>query len=78
MKAVKSMPNFEHCLQLPILHLPGVRIAYENTVKLLCPFSMFWERSGSAVECLTRDRGAAGSNLIGFTALWSLSKTHLS
>ena len=36
------------------------------------------ECSGSAVECLTRDRGAAGSTLTGVTALWSLSKTHLS
>ena len=27
------------------------------------------ERSGSVVECLTRDRGAAGSNLTGVTAL---------
>ena len=36
------------------------------------------ERSGSVVECLTRDRGAAGSSLIGVTALWSFSKTHLS
>ena len=35
------------------------------------------ERSGSVVECLTRDRGAAGSSLTGVTALWSLSKTHL-
>ena len=36
-------------------------------------------RTGSAVvECLTRDRGAAGSSLAGVTALWSLSKTHLS
>ena len=26
----------------------------------------------------TRDRGAAGSSLTGVTALWSLSKTHLS
>ena len=34
------------------------------------------ERSGSVVECLTRDRGAAGSSLIGVTVLWSLSKTH--
>ena len=33
-----------------------------------------WERSGSVVECLTRDRGAAGSSLTGVTALWSLSK----
>ena len=36
------------------------------------------ERSGSVVECLTRDRGGAGSSLTGVTALWSLSKTHLS
>ena len=27
------------------------------------------------VECLTRDRGAAGLSLTGVTALWSLSKT---
>ena len=38
----------------------------------------FWERSGPVVECLTRDRRAAGSSLTGVTALWSLSKTHLS
>ena len=37
-----------------------------------------WERSGSLVECLTRDRRAAGSSLTGVTALWSLGKTHLS
>ena len=37
-----------------------------------------WERSGSVVECLTRDRRAAGSSLTGVTVLWSLSKTHLS
>ena len=35
-----------------------------------------WECIGSVVECLTRDRGAAGSSLTGVTALWSLSKTH--
>ena len=28
------------------------------------------------VECLTRDRRAAGSSLTGVTALWSLNKTH--
>ena len=39
---------------------------------------MVGERSGSVVECMTRDRGAAGSSLTGITALWSLSKTHLS
>ena len=36
------------------------------------------ERSGLVVECLTRDRRAAGSSLTGVTAFWSLSKTHLS
>ena len=36
------------------------------------------ERSGSVVECLTQDRRAVGSSLTGVTALWSLSKTHLS
>ena len=36
------------------------------------------ERSGSVVECLTRDRRAVGSSLTAVTALWSLSKTHLS
>ena len=29
----------------------------------------YWERSGSVVECLTRDRGAAGFSLTGVTAL---------
>ena len=38
----------------------------------------FWERRGSVVECLTRDRRAAGLSLTGVTALWSLSKTYLS
>ena len=36
------------------------------------------ERSGSVVVCLTRDREAAGLSLTGVTALWSMSKTHLS
>ena len=31
--------------------------------------TMPWERSGAVVECLTLDRGAAGSNLTGATAL---------
>ena len=37
----------------------------------------FRERCGSVVECLTRDRKAAGSSLTGVTALWFLSKTHI-
>ena len=36
------------------------------------------EWSGSVLECLTRDREAAGSSLTGVTVLWSFSKTHLS
>ena len=36
------------------------------------------ERSGSVVECFTRDRRAEGSSLTCVTVLWSLSKTHLS
>ena len=36
------------------------------------------KRSGSVVECLTRDRRAAGLSLTGVAALWSLSKSHLS
>ena len=41
-------------------------------------WSLAWKRSGSVVECLTGDRRVAGSSLTGVTALWSLSKTHLS
>ena len=40
--------------------------------------SQFRERNGSVLECLTRDREAVGLSLTGVTALWSLSKTHLS
>ena len=36
------------------------------------------EHSDSAVGCLTRDQEAAGLSLTGITALWSLSKRHLS
>ena len=36
------------------------------------------ERSGSVIECLTRDRGPTGLSLTDVTAFWSLSKTHLS
>ena len=32
-------------------------------------FSLYSERSGSVVECLTRDPGSAGSSLTGVTAL---------
>ena len=38
--------------------------------------TIFRERRGSVVECLTRDRRATGSSLTGVTLLLSLSKTH--
>ena len=41
-------------------------------------FTLNRKRSGSVVERLTQDRRAVGSSLTGVTALWSLSKTHLS
>ena len=51
----------------------------DNTIPGMYTLHQFRrERSGSVVECLTRDRRAAGSSLTGVTALWSLSKTHLS
>ena len=39
-------------------------------------YKQTWERSGSVIECLTRDREAAGSSLTCVTALWSLNKTN--
>ena len=46
--------------------------------KFIASTSILRERSGSVVECLTRDRRAGGSSLNGVTSLWSLSNTHLS
>ena len=40
-----------------------------NIYKEQCPSNSRWERSGSVVECLTRDRRAAGLRLASFTAL---------
>ena len=50
---------------------------YVVSLIVLIP-DLSWERSGSVVECLTREGRVAGSSLTGVTALWSLSKTHLS
>ena len=49
-------------------------------VKTACYLYLLSITYGSAVvvECLTRDRGVAGSSLTGVTALWSFSKTHFS
>ena len=54
---------------------PPSRVKHSITEPTMC---IYRERSGSVVECLTRDRRAVGSSLTGVTALWSLSKTHLS
>ena len=50
--------------------LPTLPTCYLNFIKR--------ERSGSVVECLTRNREATGSSLTGVTVFWSLNKTHLS
>ena len=55
-----------------LVRLNRVLSYFNNAVIIL----LLWERSGSVVECLTQDRGAAGSSLNGVTELWSLSKTH--
>ena len=60
------------CLFDLILYVPVNIFSYVGTGLLAR------ERSGSVVECLTRDRGAAGSSFTGVTVLWSLSETHLS
>ena len=51
----------------------GLRVACSRLTGVI-----LWECGGSVVECLTRDRRAAGSSLTDVTALWSLSKAHLS
>ena len=48
------------------------------SIFMYCTAIGSWERGGSVVECLTGDGTDAGSSLTCFTALWSLSKTHLS
>ena len=53
-----------------------VKIMARLDFQAVYPIKM--ECSGSVVERLTRDLEAAGSSLTGVTALWSLSKTHLS
>ena len=47
-------------------HMLGIAVFFANNAPTL-PTKR--ERSGSVVECLTRDRRAAGSSLTGVTAL---------
>ena len=47
---------------------------YNVSLKIMTALVKYWKgHSGSVVECLARDRGAAGSSLTGVTALWSLA-----
>ena len=59
----------------PFIIQPFLAVSYPSVTNVT---QRQWERSGSVVECFTRDRRVAGSSLTGVTALWSLSKTHLS
>ena len=57
----------------------GSRSSQSNFLTLNNVSIQIWrEHSNSVIECLTRDREAAGLSLTGVTALLSLSKTHLS
>ena len=46
----------------------AVQLDFKNKIIPMC-YLVGWERSGSVVECLTRDRRAAGSILTGVTSL---------
>ena len=66
-------------MELSILYFTGLLSKFlQKDVFLSLKLVFFRERSGSVVEFLIQDRGAAGSSLTAVTALWSLSKTHLS
>ena len=59
-------------MQRPACHFLMNKACFQLFISTTKSGSM--ERSGSVVECLTRDRRAAGSSLTGVTALWSLSR----
>ena len=69
----KLQINFCHFSHIVNLDIFGLHY-YQCTVYA----ELIWEHSGSVIECLTWDRGAAGSRLTSVTVLWSLSKAHLS
>ena len=57
----------EHHLEL--LSFKGGCRGLCESIHVKMPYCWERERSGSVVECLTRDRGAAGSSLTGVTVL---------
>ena len=59
------------CLQHPCYDVGCTPELY----MIWCATFLMWV---SLIECSTRDRRAGGSSVTGVTALWSLSKKHLS
>ena len=47
---------------------------FRVVIKIAHFSGQLWEHSGSVVECLTRDRGAAGLSLTGVTVVWPLAR----
>ena len=76
----RILESLWHVSTSSVLRIQIVHTSYEIKSEANLSFYLFsepiWERSGSVVECLTRDRRATGSSLTRVTALWSLSKTH--
>ena len=71
----KTMQLRSYCTSM---HVHDVHCEIFDVTSIKGAIIVFREHSGSVVECVTRDRETAGSSLTGVTALWSLSKTHLS
>ena len=57
-------PNVIPCTRYPLLIIVCSKVIKQHKDKDV------WERRVSVVECLTRDRGAAGLSLTGSTALY--------
>ena len=78
---LKDFPVQQYVQAGHFYHSNSMRVLFSRT-QLGPKHEINLRGAGSAVaqvvECLTRDRRAAGSSLTGVTALWSLSKTHLS
>ena len=75
-------PEFVSFFDVTLICMPFTNVSFGGgaySINFFCISTAKWrERSDSMVECLTGDQEAAGSSLTGVTALWSLSKTHLS
>ena len=66
-----EMVNTLFYIAIPGLDCSSTKKLYIDKFQQIVAIFYFclWERSGSFVECLTRDRRAAGSSLNGVTAL---------